>query len=75
MNLAVRHILPASKTSEITKLISGYFKNDIWDADDPVFNEFRKSEWGKTHRKINFTVFSSKLKNESQVFHFESYSK
>ncbi len=68
MNSSVGYVLPENKVSEITKLISGYFENDIWDADDSVFNDFRKSEWGKTHRKMNFTVFSSKLKNEVKFF-------
>ncbi|WP_409974908.1 hypothetical protein [Bacillus sp. Bva_UNVM-123] len=68
MNLPVGYVLPANKVSEITKKVSGYFENDIWDADEPAFNHFRKSEWGKTHRKMDFSVFPSKLKNEVKFF-------
>ncbi|WBX79471.1 hypothetical protein PD280_17470 [Virgibacillus salarius] len=68
MNLSVGYLLPENKVSEITKKISGYFENDIWDTDDVAFIDFRKSEWGKTHRKMNFSVFPSQLKNEIKFF-------
>ena len=47
MNLSVGYVLPENKVSELTKKVSGYFENDIWDADDTAFNDYRKSEWGK----------------------------
>ncbi|WP_254624379.1 hypothetical protein [Cytobacillus firmus] len=68
MNLSVGHLLPEGKVSEITQKVTSYFENDIWDADDAAFNDFRKSEWGKTHRKMNFSVFPTKLKNEVKFF-------
>ena len=68
MTLTTGYILPENKSNQMTSLISGYFENDVWDTDNPVFKAFRKSEWGKTHRKMNFTVFSPKLKNEVKFF-------
>ncbi|ECB9537711.1 transposase, partial [Listeria monocytogenes] len=68
MNLSIGYLLPENKVSEITKKISGYFENDIWEANNAAFNDFRKSEWGKTHRKMNFSAFPSKLKNEVKFF-------
>ncbi|MES9731576.1 tyrosine-type recombinase/integrase [Bacillus sp. AP50] len=68
MNLATGYLLPENKINQITSLLSGYFENDVWNTDNPAFNNFRKSEWGKTHRKMNFTAFSPKLKNEVKFF-------
>lgn len=51
-------IINEGKVQELNRFISGYWENDIWDANDPIFNDFRKSDWEKTHRKMNFSDFS-----------------
>jgi len=70
MKLATKRLPlpPESKSHEIDRFISGYWEQDIWDAEDSIFDNFRRSTWGKTHRKMNFSVFSSKLKNEVKFF-------
>ena len=68
MRLAVTTIINEGKVQELNRFISGYWENDIWDANDPIFNDFRKSDWGKTHRKMNFSDFSPMLKKEVKFF-------
>jgi len=68
MKLAVSSHQNESKIHKLHRFISGYWENDIWDANDPIFTDFRKSEWGKRHRKMNFSFFSSSLKKEVKFF-------
>jgi hypothetical protein len=68
MRLSVITSISESKVNELNKFISGYWENDIWDTNDPVFNNFRKTDWGKTHHKMNFSDFSPMLKKEVKFF-------
>ncbi|GIO01748.1 hypothetical protein J5TS2_24160 [Brevibacillus halotolerans] len=45
MNIAIKNLPTESKVLEINQFISGYWENDIWDAEDPIFDNFRKASW------------------------------
>lgn len=47
MNLAIKNLPTESKVLEINQFISGYWENDIWDAEDPIFDDFKKGSLGQ----------------------------
>ncbi|MFA2811468.1 hypothetical protein [Bacillus mycoides] len=56
------------KQQEINDFLKGYWENDIWSAYHPVFDEFRKTVWDRTYKKIDFSCFESKIKDEIKFF-------
>ncbi|WP_244209305.1 hypothetical protein [Paenibacillus ferrarius] len=55
-------------SQEMKNAITGYWENDIWYCEHPIFDDFRKTIWDKTYQKINFIPFQAELKNEIKFF-------
>lgn len=53
---------------EISTKLTGYWENDIWKCNHPVFDKYRKTFRDRTYRSINFSLFSDDLKNEIKYF-------
>lgn len=56
------------KQQEINDFLIGYWKNDIWSANHSAFDEFRQTIWDKTYKKIDFSCFTPKIKDEIKFF-------
>lgn len=64
MNVAYQIKPTVEKRQEITKLLSGYWGNDIWDIRDSFFDDLRPAKWSLTNRTIDFSAFSPSIKDE-----------
>ncbi|MDO0825381.1 tyrosine-type recombinase/integrase [Desulfosporosinus nitroreducens] len=52
------------KQVEINNLLSGYWENDVWDQNDPFFDNFRPEKWPKRTNKIDFSEIPFLIRNE-----------
>ena len=57
-----------TKLLEIESNLLGYWENDIWNTEHPLLSQFNNCVHEKTYRNIDFSTFSSKLKNEVKYF-------
>lgn len=58
-------IKPAQeKKDEISNLLTGYWKNDIWKADDIFFDDFPPQKWLTPNKRVNFSTLPTGMKNE-----------
>ncbi|EGD50120.1 hypothetical protein TheetDRAFT_3072 [Thermoanaerobacter ethanolicus JW 200] len=44
--------------------MSGYWGNDVWDIRDSFFDDLRPAKWSLSNKTIDFSSFSSSIKNE-----------
>lgn len=52
------------KQQEISKFLTGYWKNDVWRADNPFFDELRPPKWSSTTKSVNFSLFPHLQRDE-----------
>lgn len=45
------------KQQEVSKFLTGYWKNDVWKIDDSFFDELRPLKSSLTNRSVNFSLF------------------
>lgn len=56
------------KQQQIDMALKDYWENDIWRCSHPNFDKYYKTRLDKTHRIINFSLFSEELKKEVKYF-------
>ena len=64
MSVAYQVKPTVEKKQEIRKLLSGYWGNDVWDIRDSFFDDLRPAKWSLSNKTIDFSSFSSSIKNE-----------
>lgn len=68
MKIAFKPIQNETKLLEVSSSVSGYWENDIWDINNPIFNNLIDNVPKTGQRFINFSSFPSRLKNEVKFF-------
>ena len=68
MNIVFKPIQNETKLLEVSSSVSGYWDNDIWDINNPIFDELIDNVPKTGQRFINFSSFPSRLKNEVKFF-------
>ncbi|MFT5872627.1 MAG: peptidyl-tRNA hydrolase [Clostridium sp.] len=68
MNILFKSNQTGVKSHEVRNNINGYLKNDIWNTDHPLFDEFKNCVQEKTYSTIDFSVFSPDIKDQVKYF-------
>jgi len=55
------------KKREIDDFLTGYWANDVWNVDDPFFEELKPETWNRA-KYLNFSMFQEIIKKEIKFF-------
>ena len=68
MSTVYNPVPSSAKWQEIKETLSGYWEQDRWHIDDPVFDEFRHQKWAASTKNIDFSRLPPGIKDEIKFF-------